>query len=102
MLVAPALFALFDVWYLFQSETRKAMSEKGAATPLAAQPNLHGLGRGVYALVGAALILFGFFGVEWDWARYALPVLGGLLLIEGLIGFSILAALMGIGKKEVR
>ena len=67
---------------------------------MAAQPNLHGLGRGVYTAVGAVLILYGFFGVDAEWARYGLPIVGGILLTEGVIGYSMVAAALGWGKKE--
>lgn len=69
---------------------------------MAAEPNLQGLARGAYTAAGALLVGYGFFGVEAEWARYLLPSLGGVLLIEGLIGYSLAAAMLGIGKKESR
>lgn len=69
---------------------------------MSAQPNLRGLGRLFYALAGATLIGYGFFGVDAAWARYLLPCFGGILLLEGLIGYSLVAAAMGIGKKDVK
>ena len=67
---------------------------------MAAQPNLSGLARGAYATAGAALILFGFFGVDGEWAHYLLPSLGSVFLIEGLIGYSMALAALGVGRKE--
>ncbi len=66
---------------------------------MAAQPNLNGLARGAYTAVGAALIAWGFFGTDAEWMRYLLPVLGGILLVEGIIGYCTICAAFGLGKK---
>lgn len=102
VLILAGLFVAADVVALLALAGRGISPEtrKGATTPLAANPNLRGIGRGVYTLIGALLILYGFFGVDAPWARYVLPSLGGWLLVEGLIGFSIAGAVLGIGKKK--
>jgi len=69
---------------------------------MAVHTNLAGLARAAYTAAGVVLILFGFFGVDSAWAHYLLPSLGGLLLIEGLIGYSVAFAILGIGREEVK
>ncbi len=54
---------------------------------MAALPNLSGKWRALYALGGAGLSAWGLFGSEADWARILLLVFGGLLIVEGLIGY---------------
>ena len=64
-----------------------------------AQPNLGGIARVVYAGAGAALIAWGLLGTDTAWMHYLLPILGGILLIEGIIGYCMACAAFGIGKK---
>lgn len=63
---------------------------------MAAQPNLSGAARFLCALAGYALIAVGFAAMEpgsvWF---YALPVLGGILAVEGMIGYSVVVAVVG-------
>lgn len=54
---------------------------------MAALPNLSGKWRALYALGGAGLSAWGLFGSEANWARILLLVFGGLLIVEGLIGY---------------
>jgi hypothetical protein len=65
-----------------------------------ARPNLNGAARFWYALAGYALIAVGFALMEPDstWF-YILPILGGVVAIEGMIGFSVVLAVLG-GKRE--
>ena len=51
------------------------------------QPNIGGLHRIVYVLVGVSMMAWGFFVTDAAWAKVALPVLGAGALIEGLIAF---------------
>ena len=54
---------------------------------MAAQPNLQGVLRVVYVLVGIALMAWGFFGAEGGWLRIVTPIVGAVALTEGLIGY---------------
>ncbi len=54
---------------------------------MALTPNLAGKWRAVYLLAGMALALWGLFGAQGSWARIALLVIGGVVIVEGLIGF---------------
>ena len=67
---------------------------------MAAQPNLPNVASFGYAVAGAGLIAWGFFGVDHGWAMYALGALGGVLLIEGIIGYCVACAALGLGKKS--
>jgi hypothetical protein len=51
------------------------------------KPNLGGTERVLYGLAGVAMMAVGFLTVLGPWLRIALPVLGAIALIEGLIGF---------------
>jgi hypothetical protein len=52
-----------------------------------AMPNLGGMARGGYVLAGVALAAWGLFGTEAGWARFLCLTGGGVLIVEGLIGF---------------
>ena len=54
---------------------------------MAVVPNLGGVTRAVYVLLGVALAAWGLFGAEADWARITWAVIGGALIVEGVIGF---------------
>ena len=49
---------------------------------MAAVPNLRGMSRAGYVLAG-----WGLFGAQAAWARVLSAVAGGVLIVEGLIGF---------------
>lgn len=66
---------------------------------MAAQPNLPAGGRIAYAVAGVLLIGWGFGGADSGWARYLLPVLGGFLLVEGIIGYCVILAALGVNRK---
>lgn len=53
---------------------------------MAAEPNLNRMARFCYALAGAALIAWGFFGAESEWGQYLSAIGGGVLVVEGAIG----------------
>jgi hypothetical protein len=54
---------------------------------MAALPNLGGKARAGYVLAGVGLASWGLFGAEAGWARILSAVAGGVLMVEGLIGF---------------
>ncbi len=54
---------------------------------MAGLPNLGGKARGGYVLTGVGLAAWGLFGAEAGWARILSAVAGGVLIVEGLIGF---------------
>jgi len=66
---------------------------------MAAQPNLSVAARLGYAAGGSALIAWGFWGTDGGLARYILPSLGGIVLVEGIIGYCMLCAALGVRKK---
>ena len=51
------------------------------------QPNMGLLHRLFYVVSGVGLMAWGFFVAEAAWAKVALPVVGALALIEGLVAF---------------
>ena len=51
------------------------------------RPNLAGFQRIFYIAAGLGLVAWGFFVAEAAWARAALPIAGGLAIIEGIIAF---------------
>lgn len=51
------------------------------------QPNMGGIHRALYVVIGVGVMAWGFFVTETPWAKIVLPVLGAGALIEGLIGF---------------
>ncbi len=54
---------------------------------MAVVSNLVGKWRAGYLLAGVALAAWGLFGAQATWARIASLAAGGVLVIEGLIGF---------------
>lgn len=54
---------------------------------MAATPNLGGMARAGYLLAGVALAAWGVYGTEASWARILSLTGGGVLIVEGLIGF---------------
>lgn len=51
------------------------------------QPNIGGIHRALYVLVGAGMMAWGFSVADAPWAKVVLPILGAGALIEGLIAF---------------
>jgi hypothetical protein len=62
---------------------------------MAAQPNVAGLARLLYVVVGAALAGWGLWGADQGWTQWAWLLLGGVALVLGIIGYSPLHALFG-------
>ena len=54
---------------------------------MAAVPNLRGMLRAGYVLAGVCLAGWGVFGAQAAWARVLSAVAGGVLIVEGLIGY---------------
>jgi hypothetical protein len=67
---------------------------------MAAQPNLSTRFRIGYVMVGLLLMAWGFFWTHKGWWHYLAPVLGGIVLVEGLIGYCVLCAAFGIGTRR--
>ncbi len=78
-----------------QNAETKIEAETSKTLAMAATPNVGGIGRALYVVLGAGVALYGLFGAEAAWLRLASLVLGGLLVLEGLIGHSLLHALFG-------
>lgn len=53
---------------------------------MAAIPNLGAMARVGYVLAGVALAWWGLFSADAAWARILCAVLGGVLVVEGVIG----------------
>jgi hypothetical protein len=62
---------------------------------MAAQPNIRVPTRAVLALVGLAMMAWGFFGTDSETVRYVLALLGGYVLVEAIIGYSLIVAARG-------
>ncbi len=68
---------------------------------MALQPNLHGIPRFGYVVVGLALIIWGFFFANPGFGHLFWPIAGAVVLIEGLIGFCAVRQMFGLtGKKN--
>jgi len=61
---------------------------------MAAEPNVAGLARLLYLLVGAAVASWGLWGADQGWTQWTWLAVGGVLLVLGLIGYSPLHALL--------
>ena len=66
---------------------------------MAAQPNLPAAARVGYSFVGLVAIYLGFATVESTGLKYFLPLLGGFLLVEGIIGYCVLVAAFGLRRR---
>ena len=66
---------------------------------MTAQTNLPASARVGYGLAGLVLIYLGFAAVESGTLRYLLPLLGGVLLVEGIIGYCVLVAAFGLRRR---
>jgi hypothetical protein len=55
---------------------------------MAAEPNVAGVARLLYLVVGAAVVSWGLWGADQGWTQWAWLALGGALLVLGLIGYS--------------
>ena len=62
---------------------------------MGAQPNVAGMARLLYVVAGAALASWGLWGADQGWTQWTWLVLGGVVLVLGIIGYSPLHALFG-------
>ena len=62
---------------------------------MAAQPNVVGMARLLYVAAGAALASWGLWGADRGWTQWTWLLLGGVVLVLGVIGYSPLHALFG-------
>ena len=59
---------------------------------MAAQPNVAGMARLLYAVAGAGMAGWGLWGADQGWTRGAWLLFGGIALVLGMIGYSPLHA----------
>jgi hypothetical protein len=55
-----------------------------------AEENIAGMARLLYLVAGAAVVSWGLWGADQGWTQWAWLVLGGVILVFGLIGYSLL------------
>lgn len=67
---------------------------------MAAEPNVGGAARLLYVGVGAAAASWGLWGADQGWTQWSWLVLGGVLLVLGVIGYSPLHALLADKNKK--
>lgn len=60
---------------------------------MAAEQNIAGMARLLHLVAGAAVVSWGLWGADQGWTQWAWLVLGGVILVFGLIGYSPLHAL---------
>lgn len=70
------------------------------ANYMPAEPNLSAAARVLYVALGLSLMAWGFWGTDTAWVRLLLPLIGAVLLVEGLIGFCVACAALGLGRKK--
>lgn len=67
---------------------------------MAVQPNLQGMLRFGYVVVGLAMMIWGFFFSGPGFGHFFWPIFGAVVLVEGLIGFCVVRQMFGLtGKK---
>ena len=59
---------------------------------MAAQPNVAGMARLLYIAAGIGMDGWGLWGADQGWTRSAWLLLGGIVLVLGVIGYSPLHA----------
>jgi hypothetical protein len=62
---------------------------------MAAQPNVAGMARLLHVVAGAALASWGLWGADQGWTQWAWLLLGGVVLVLGIIGYSPLHSMFG-------
>ena len=67
---------------------------------MAAEPNLTGGARVTYTLAGLVLVWWGLSQTDSDWLHYLLPMIGAAIFVEGSIGYCVICAAFGLGKKR--
>lgn len=75
---------------------RVELTEKGQA--MAAQSNIAGMARLLYLVGGVALASWGLWGADQGWTQWTWLVVGGVILVLGIIGYSPIHA--WLGKRE--
>jgi len=60
---------------------------------MAAEPNVAGMARLIYLVAGAAVASWGLWGADQGWTQWSWIVLGSVLLVCGIIGYSPVHAL---------
>jgi len=55
---------------------------------MGAEPNVAGVARLLYVVAGAAVASWGLWGADQGWTQWLWLILGGILLVLGLIGYS--------------
>jgi len=68
---------------------------------MAAESNVSGMVRILYLAAGAGLASWGIWGADPGWTQWTWLVLGGLLMVLGLIGYSPLHALLSPKQQKV-
>lgn len=53
-----------------------------------AEPSVTGMARLLYLVAGAAVASWGLWGADQGWTQWAWLIMGGVLLVLGLIGYS--------------
>ena len=59
--------------------------------------NLSGGLRLLYIVVGLGLMAWGFYGADNGWMRSVLPILGAVVLLEGVVAFCPIRKMLGMG-----
>jgi len=62
---------------------------------MATQPNVTGMARLLYIVAGVGLAAWGLWGADQGWTQWTWLVLGGVLLVLGVVGYSPLHAWLG-------
>lgn len=65
---------------------------------MAAQPNIAGMARLLYIVAGVGIASWGLWGADQGWTQWTWLLLGGVVLVLGLIGYSPLH--VWLSKKE--
>jgi hypothetical protein len=96
LVIFETILLLFDR-VLMEGEAGEAARRGSGEKTMAAEANLHGKWRLIYGLAGLGLMAWGFFGLKGSWLGTALPLAGGWVLLEALVGWSVANAILGIG-----
>jgi hypothetical protein len=62
---------------------------------MTAQPNIAGMARLLYVVAGAGTVSWGLWGADQGWTQWTWIILGGIVLVLGIIGYSPLHSLFG-------
>jgi hypothetical protein len=67
---------------------RSAEEVKKRGLWMPAEPSVTGMARLLYLVAGAAVASWGLWGADQGWTQWAWLIMGGVLLVLGLIGYS--------------